>query len=100
MTTTTCPHCGGSIGLPHGSEIDCFRELDREIAATVKQLWALNKRKSLLTRALLRARQQAILGRAMDGSSAQKRPAGVPGPRSRRASPLAGRRSGHINGKD
>jgi hypothetical protein len=100
MTTTTCPHCGGSIGLPHVSEIDCFRELDREIAATVKRLWALNKRKSQLWRALLLARQRAMLGRATDVSSAQKRLAGVPGRRNRRASPLAGRKSGHITRKD
>jgi hypothetical protein len=92
MTPTTCAHCGGSIGLPHVSEIDCFRELDREMAATVRQLRALTNLRSQLLRARMRVRQQPIADRATDISRTQTRFADSLG--LRRPSPLAARRVG------
>jgi hypothetical protein len=84
MATRTCARCGGSIGLPHLSEVDCVRELDREMAATVRQLRALNERRSL----------------AADISGAQTRFAGSLGLRTRRPSLLAARRVGQNERED
>jgi hypothetical protein len=76
----TCAYCGGSNGLPHRSDADCFRELDREIAVAVQHLRALTRRKGQLLRARIRARQRAIMTQ--------------PPVRRRLSSPLAARRFG------
>ena len=55
-----CPYCEGAVDLPHLSETDCFRAVDREIKAAQTHLRSLTKRKSLLLRQRIQHRQRAI----------------------------------------
>lgn len=54
-----CPQCKGSLDLPHPTDEECFRAVDREIAATVRQLRILTRRKGKLLSEPVRARQRA-----------------------------------------
>jgi hypothetical protein len=94
MADKVCPHCDGSVGLPHRSDVDCFRELDREIKGVVAQLRALTKRKGGLLRERIHARQKEISRQAGAVSARQKQLAGMLGPKGRPATPLAARRFG------
>jgi hypothetical protein len=57
-TPAACPHCGLSAELPHMSDADCFRVVDREIKAAMAHLRSLSKRKSELMRARLQYRKR------------------------------------------
>ena len=82
----SCPHCEGTLALPHRSDEDCFRALDREISGAVRLLRTLTKRKGKLLRARIRARQRDISHKAAEARHTQKMLAGVLGPRGRRSS--------------
>jgi hypothetical protein len=58
-TAKTCPYCKGEIDLPHRTDDDCFRMLDREINATFAYLRSLTKQKGRLLRQRVRDRQRA-----------------------------------------
>ena len=88
----SCPRCEGTIDLPHPSDEDCFRALDREISGAVRLLRTLTKRKGKLLRVRIRARQRAISHNASQPRNTQKMLAGAIGPRGRRPSLLASRR--------
>jgi hypothetical protein len=62
-----CPHCEGSVGLPHRSEVDCFRFVDHEIKGAVAYLRSLTRRKSRLLRLRARSRQQIVAARRARG---------------------------------
>ena len=62
-----CPHCGLSAGLPHVSDTDCFRALDREIKVAMAHLRSLTKLKSQLLRARLLHRQRTRSARRRPG---------------------------------
>jgi hypothetical protein len=62
-----CPHCEGSVGLPHRSEADCFRVLDQEIKRAVAYLRSLTRRKSRLLRLRARSRRRIVLERRTRG---------------------------------
>jgi hypothetical protein len=66
-TPAACPHCGLSAELPHVSDVDCFRVVDREIRAAMAHLRSLTKRKSLLMRARLQHRQRTRSARRRPG---------------------------------
>jgi hypothetical protein len=55
-----CLHCDGGIDLPHRSDADCFRAVDREIKAAQAHLRTLTKRKSHLLRQRIRHRQRLV----------------------------------------
>jgi hypothetical protein len=76
-----CPRCQSSVDLPHQTDNDCFAVVDRELAAAVRMLRDLTRRKSKLIRERIRARQAAgNYGRDMRGRS--------PSPLARRLSRL------------
>ena len=58
-----CPHCEGTLDLPHRSETDCFNAVDREIKAALAHLRTLTKRKSALLRARIHNRRRVVVGR-------------------------------------
>lgn len=58
-----CPHCEGTADLPHRSEADCFRAVDREIKGALAHLRSLTKRKSALLRARIHNRRQVVAAR-------------------------------------
>ena len=94
MPDKVCPRCEGSTGLPHSSDTDCFRELDREIAQVVRQLRTLTKRKGQLLRDRIRARQKTIVRNGNEAIVPRTPLAGVFGPKGRRVAPLAARKFG------
>ena len=55
-----CPHCEGSAELPHRTDADCFRAVDREIKTAVAHLRSLTKRKSKLLRLKVHYRQRVF----------------------------------------
>lgn len=57
---TACPHCEGTIGLPHRIDADCFRAVDFEIKNAVAHLRSLTKRKSRLLRLKVQQRQRIV----------------------------------------
>ena len=58
-----CPHCEGTVDVPHLSEADCFAAVDREIKAALAHLRSLTKRKSKLLRSRIHDRRRAIVAR-------------------------------------
>jgi hypothetical protein len=94
MADKVCPRCEGSTGLPHPSDTDCFRELDREIADVVRQLRTLTKRKGRLLRERIRERQKTLGRNAREATVRRGRLAGMLGPQGRPVAPLAARRFG------
>ena len=66
-TPAACPHCGLSADLPHVSDTECFRAVDREIKAAMAHLRSLTKRKSQLLRARLLHRQRTRAARRRPG---------------------------------
>jgi len=57
---SVCVRCEGALDLPHRSDADCFRAVDREIKAAQTHLRSLTKRKSRLLRLRIQYRQRQI----------------------------------------
>jgi hypothetical protein len=86
-----CPYCDATEEVPHLSEADCFRVVDRQLAEAVKHLRMLTRRKGHLLRSRIRARQRAAAVNARIGKS-QKALAGTLGPQKPLAAMLSARR--------
>lgn len=54
-----CPHCGSTLDLPHPTDEECFRAVDREMAAAIRVMRDVTKRKGKLLRDRIRIRQVA-----------------------------------------
>lgn len=65
-TAKACPHCEGTVDLPHLSQTDCFNAVDREIKAALAHLRSLTKRKSALLRARIHSRRRVAVRRRGD----------------------------------
>jgi hypothetical protein len=52
-----CPYCESTIDLPHPTDKDCFRAVDREMSAAIRLLRELTRRKGKLLRERIRSRQ-------------------------------------------
>jgi hypothetical protein len=59
-TFGVCLHCEGGVDLPHRTESDCFRAVDREIKAAQARLRSLAERKGHLLRRRMQQRQRII----------------------------------------
>jgi hypothetical protein len=56
-----CVHCDLGVDLPHLSDADCFRAIDREIKAAQAHLRTLTRRKSHLLRLRFQHRQRLVV---------------------------------------
>ena len=59
----TCPYCEGTTDLPHPSEADCLRAVDREIKAALAHMRSLTSRKSNLLRVRMQHRHRTMVAR-------------------------------------
>ena len=58
-----CPYCEGTTDLPHPSEADCLRAVDREIKAALVHMRSLTSRKSNLLRLRMQHRHRTMVAR-------------------------------------
>ena len=52
-----CPHCESTVDLPHPTDQECFRAVDREMSAAIRLLRELTRRKGKLFRDRVQSRQ-------------------------------------------